>query len=49
MVGISSAFHIFRQLRGFKNRIMTWLYSFFNARKYLSPESDKYPDDPRLR
>jgi len=49
MAGISCAFHLYRQVRHMKRKFMTWIYSFFNARKYLSPISDKYPDDPRLR
>jgi hypothetical protein len=49
LAGLSSAMHLWRQVRHLKNSIMTWIYSFFNAKKYLSPISDKYPDDPRLK
>ena len=49
MAGLSCAVHLYRQFRRMKNKFMTWVYSFFNSGKYLSPISDKYPDDPRLR
>ena len=47
--GASCAFHIYRQLRCLKTSIMTWIYSFFNSKKYLKTDSDRFPNDPRLQ
>ena len=41
--GLSCAYHLFKQLGVLKENVVTWIKSFWNAKKYLQPTSDKYP------
>lgn len=44
LVGYSSH-HLLRKLNFLRKRTMTYFYSFFNSKKYLSPVADKFPND----
>ena len=49
IAGISSGFHILRQIRCISSGFSTWMKSFYNKNQYLDPIPDKYPIDPRLK
>ena len=38
--GVSSLTHIFRQITCARRYLTTWIYSWFNASRYLQPQSD---------
>jgi hypothetical protein len=48
LVGASCGLHLYRRFRCMANWGYTYFRSFFNAKRYLVPISDKYPNDERL-
>lgn len=49
VAGASCAYQLFKQVRCLKNTFMSWLFSFFNSKKFLSTVTDRFPNDPRLQ
>ena len=48
--GFHTAYTLFRGAMCLKNQFFTWIYSFFNAKKYLKPLPDKIgPQHPMQR
>jgi len=48
LAGASCGLHLFRQVRRMAFRSITYIKSYFNARKYLVEYADKIPNDERL-